>query len=530
MRSRKCLCAALVACAVVGAPALAHAQAGAALGMTSTKLQNRTMQATLMRDGRRTIETIAGTYEGPIENFVIVVPVPVAVTKENVSTLVHKEFERIDAFASPHLDELWERDPCAAPLDASSPAPSASAPHAAPSASTDAGTVKVESQFVTAEYDVSVLSAVDSADIETWLKGQKLVLPEGAAADLDPYAKRGWRFVVAKVNVMKIFFVHQHGLLSPLRIVFDADDFELPLRPALMNSPGGQDVVINILARGQRYEPANYASILPDSNVEVNDAAKAQFAPFHEAMIERALARSPRGIVTEFAGPVTVCDTCLTGSVSAAEMLSFGADAIPPPPNGDRTSGFVLTRLHTRYVPEGVVDDVTFRPAPPIAGGREVHAADGEFEKGAHASDANDFRTRYVVRHPWTGNIACTEPHRGTWGGYPGGALPAPMVAHSIGLVGPTKMELGVFLREDLPNLDLHPVTLPAPPPDPTPAEPSTSDAPTTSRSGCGSCAAGGGAVEGAWWWALAAAATTVGRRARSRVTRQRRRSGYSSP
>ncbi len=105
MRSRTTLCAAVVACALAAAPAVARAQAAAALGMTSAKLQNRSMQTTLMRDGRRTIETIAGTYEGPIENFVIVVPVPVAVTKENVSTLVHKEFERIDAFASPHLDE-----------------------------------------------------------------------------------------------------------------------------------------------------------------------------------------------------------------------------------------------------------------------------------------------------------------------------------------------------------------------------------------------------------------------------------------
>ncbi len=317
--------------------------------------------------------------------------------------------------------------------------------------------MKVESQFVTAEYDVSVLSAADSADLETWLKGQKLVLPDGAAADLDPYAKRGWRFVVAKVNVMKIFFVHQHGLLSPLRIVFDADDFELPLRPALMNSPGGQDLVINILARGQRYEPASYASILADSNIEVNDAAKAQFAPFHEAMIERALARSPRGIVTEFAGPVTVCGACLAPSISPAEMLSFGADAIPPPPNGDRTSGFVLTRLHTRYAPDGVVGDLVLRPAPPIAGGREVHAADGDFEKGAHASDANDFRTRYVVRHPWTGTIACTEPHRGSWGGYPGGAVPSPMVAHSIGHVGPTKMDRRCLSSRRRRILDLLP-------------------------------------------------------------------------
>jgi hypothetical protein len=517
---------AALACAATSAPSAAHAQAAAAIGMTSTKLQDRTMQVTLMRDGRRTIETIAGTYEGPIENFFLIVPVPVAVTKENVSTLVHKEFERIDAFASPRLDELWERDPCAAQTDAAAPEPSASTPRPAPSAAripgadagADAGVAKVEAQFVTAEYDVTVLSAADSQALDAWMKGQKLVLPEGGDAYLAPYAKAGWRFVVAKVNVLKVFFIRNHGLLSPLRIVFDTDDFQLPLRPALINSPpGGQDLVVNILARGQRYEPANYASILADTNVEVNDAAKAQFAPMHEALLELALKRNPRGIVTEFAGPVPACDTCVPPSLSAAEILSFGADVIPPPPNGDRTSGFVLTRLHTRYAPEAITDDLVLRAAPPIAGGREVLAANGEIEKGAHSSDTNDFRTRYVVRHPWTSAVACDAPKRGVWGGYPGGTKVAPMIAHSIGFVGPTKMELGVFLREDLPDLDLHPTSLPPPPDDSPPAvAPAPSASPTPATSGCGSCEVGARAVEGAWWWAVAAALVTLRRRARS--------------
>jgi MYXO-CTERM domain-containing protein len=519
MKRRTTVLAATMACAATAAPATARAQAAAAIGTTPAKIQDRTLQVALMRDGRRTIETISGTYEGPIENFVLVVPVPVAVTKENVSTLLHKEFERIDAFASPRLDELWEHDPCVPNGDdAAAATPSASSPPAAPPAGADAGAAKVESHLITAEYDVSVLSAADSTALDAWMKGQKLVLPEGAEADLAPYAKAGWRFVVAKVDVTKIFFVHNRGMLSPLRIVFDSDDFKLPLRPALMNSPGTQDLVIDILARGQRYEPASYASILADSNVEVNDAAKAQFAPLHEAMLERALARNPRGIVTEFAGPVSVCDTCSPQTPTTAEMLAFGADVIPPPPNGDRTSGFVLTRLHTRYAPGAIVGDLELRPAPPIVGGREMRDPSGDFEKGAHPSDANDFRTRYVVRHPWTGAVACADPHRGVWGGYPGGSKVAPMIAHSIGFVDPTKMELGIFLREDLPDLDLHPTSLPPPAPDKTPAPPagSSSSAPGTSAAGCGSCGVGSegsGAVAGGWWWAAAVALVMARRR-----------------
>jgi hypothetical protein len=520
MRRRTLRYAALVASAAIATPATARAQAAAEIGSSPAKRQDRTMQTVLMRDGRRTVETLSGTYEGPIDNFFMVIPIPVAVTKENVSTLVHKELERLDAFGSPRLDELWERDPCATPPPAS--APSASAPKPAASAAPDAGAAKVESQFVTAEYDISVLSAADSTALDAWLKTQKLVLPEGADADLEPYAKAGWRFVVAKVNVTKIFFVRNRGMLSPLRIVFDSDDFKLPLRPALMNTPGTQDLVVNILARGQRYEPSSYASILAPSNVEVNDAAKAQFAPMHEAMLERALARNPRGIVTEFAGPVTACEACIPASVTPEEILALGADSIPPPPNGDRTSGFVLTRLHTRFAPDAIVGDLELRPAPPIAGGREVRDTNGDFEKGAHASDANDFRTRYVVRHPWGPAAACDDPHRGVWGGYPGGAPTPSMIAHSIGFVDPTKMELGVFLREDLPDLDLHATNVAAPvPTTPTkpPASPDSAASSAAPSSGCGSCSVGAGAVSGGWWWAAAAA---LGMKMRRRIRAKR--------
>ena len=97
--------------------------------------------------------------------------------------------------------------------------------------------------------------------------------------------------------------------------------------------PGGQDLVVNILARGQRYEPANYASILADTNVEVNDAAKAQFAPMHEALLELALKRNPRGIVTEFAGLVPASHPRLAAVVvidDPSGTLYYASDVAAP--------------------------------------------------------------------------------------------------------------------------------------------------------------------------------------------------------
>lgn len=52
-----------------------------------------------------------------------------------------------------------------------------------------------------------------------------------------------------------------------------------------------------------------------------------------------------------------------------------GPPGRPMPPGRWFPSGFVLTRLHARYTKEALGEDLVFRAAPPIHGGREVAAA-----------------------------------------------------------------------------------------------------------------------------------------------------------
>jgi len=74
----------------------------------------------------------------------------------------------------------------------------------------------------------------------------------------------------------------------------------------------------------------------------------------------------------------------------------------------------VLTRLHARYDATSLSDDIVFRAADSIVGGRE-HVVDdkGNLEKGAVASSGgvNNFQARYIIRHPWTGPIKCQNPY-----------------------------------------------------------------------------------------------------------------------
>jgi MYXO-CTERM domain-containing protein len=87
------------------------------------------------------------------------------------------------------------------------------------------------------------------------------------------------------------------------------------------------------------------------------------------------------------------------------------------PPSGN----FVITRLHARYSKEALGDDLVFREAPPIVGGREFLQTDGKLEQGARPDSTNNFQARYAIRHPWTGPIACSHPRRGVWGANPAG-------------------------------------------------------------------------------------------------------------
>ncbi len=92
----------------------AQAFCGFFVAGSDAKLTNNASQVVLMRKGNRTVMTMSNTYQGPPENFAMVVPVPVVLQKENVKTLPADVFDRVDSLSAPRLVEYWEQDPCRA--------------------------------------------------------------------------------------------------------------------------------------------------------------------------------------------------------------------------------------------------------------------------------------------------------------------------------------------------------------------------------------------------------------------------------
>src|SRR5678816_943276 len=110
MRTRWILAAAL--CGALAAPSAAHAFCGFYVSGADAKLFNNATQVVMMRAGTRTVLSMQNNYQGPPQDFAMVVPVPVVLQKENVKTLDRALFDHIDQLDAPRLVEYWEVDPC----------------------------------------------------------------------------------------------------------------------------------------------------------------------------------------------------------------------------------------------------------------------------------------------------------------------------------------------------------------------------------------------------------------------------------
>ena len=447
--------AAALAAALVSAPRAAEAFCGFYVAGSDQALVADATQVVLMRKGTRTVLSMQNNYKGPPDAFAMVIPVPVVLKEHDVKTLPADVFKRVEQMGAPRLVEYWEQDPCEIerPRRYRSAAPGMPAPTAAASGRGGGSLgVTIEAQFTVGEYQIVILSAKESTGLDTWLRQEKYNIPKGAEPLLRPYVESGMKFFVAKVDPKKVKFVDGRADLSPLRFHYDHPEFTLPIRLGLASSGGTQDLIVSILAPGQRYEVANYKNVTIPTNLDVKDAVRGHFGAFYAALFDRTLEKNPGAVVTEYAWQASTCDPCPGATLTSADFLTLGTDVIG---GGAGDDDLVLTRLHARYGKD-ITNDLVFRAAAPIVGGREhVVGKNGKLEEGAQASTVNNFQGRYAIRHRWTGPVACKAPRRGIWGGPPGGEEPAPVPALGLAFAPRAELKLPAVVIGDVPELGL---------------------------------------------------------------------------
>lgn len=370
------------------------------VGGADAKLFNKASQVVIARDGDRTILTMANDFQGAIKDFAMVIPVPVAIKKEQVHIGKRTTIDKLDAFSQPRLVEYFDPNPCETPAQEESrnrrfaPVPQAMAP--APSTTGDANLgVTVEDRFKVNEYEIVILSAKESNGLETWLQRSGYNIPKGASELLSPYIKQKLKFFVAKID-LKEFNKIGGNLLRPIQIAFQSPKFMLPIRLGMINSRGEQDLVVYILSPKGRAELTNYRTVKIPTGSEIPEYIKNEFGEFYQATFQKVYEQEQKKVAfLEYAWDTANCDPCSTEPPSQEELKEAGVfwlnnpnSSVNSSPTRRRiqsNSNTFITRLHVRYTRNKFPEDLMFQ----------------------ETGNQENFQGRYVMNHPFKGDTSC---------------------------------------------------------------------------------------------------------------------------
>jgi hypothetical protein len=397
--SRVILSFCLACLLVLSCATQAIAFCGFYVGGADAKLFNKASQVVIARNGDRTILTMVNDFQGAIKDFAMVIPVPVAIKREQVNIGKRSAIDKLDAFSQPRLVEYFDPDPCA-PQYRNETKQSVAADSAAPApvarkASGNLG-VTVEDRFKVKEYEIVILSAKESNGLETWLRQNGYNIPKGASELLSPYIKQKLKFFVAKIDLEE-FKKAGNQSLRPLQIAYQSPKFMLPIRLGMINSRGEQDLVVYILSPKGRAELTNYRTVKIPTDTEIPEYVKSEFGSFYKATFQKVYEREQKKVAfLEYAWDTGNCDPCSTEPPSPAELKAAGVfwldDNNSPSANipgsfrrQPRQSNTFITRLHVRYTRDKFPEDLIFQ----------------------ETGNQENFQGRYIMNHPFKGAANC---------------------------------------------------------------------------------------------------------------------------
>ena len=383
------LITATVALLTIAITTTAQAFCGFYVARADTSLFNQASQVVLVRDEDRTVITMANDFQGEVEDFAIVIPVPTFIEREQINVADRALIEHLDAYTAPRLVEYHDPDPfmrheylkSMQMNDAALPAS-----RELDEAGRSRG-VMIEASYTVGEYDILILSAEESSGLITWLNENGYRIPKGARRVVDSYLKQDMRFFVARVNLSEQTKLG-YSYLRPIQVAYESNKFMLPIRLGTLNAQGKQELYVYALTRTGRVETTNYRTVKLPSNTEVPEFVQADFADFYRAMFESQTRKeNERAVFLEYAWDMAWCDPCAADPLSSDELRRLGVfwlgDQGRMAPGG--AQNVFVTRLHLRYDREHFPEDLMFQ----------------------ETGDRQNFQGRYVIRHPFKGALSC---------------------------------------------------------------------------------------------------------------------------
>lgn len=400
----------MIMSAIFAASPLLYSFCGFYVSKADGTLKNKTSQVILVRNGDRNIITMYNDFKGNTKDFAMVVPVPVVLQEKDIKVVDPSIFQKLNDYSAPRLVEYYDENPCYEReyrRMEMSMAPATAMEDKVANTSVkkkDLG-VKVEAKYLVGEYDILILSAKESNGLKEWLTSNGYKIPASAEEVLDPYIKSNLKFFVVKVNEKEKQKL-ANNFLRPIQIRFNSPKFMLPIRLGMANADGDQDLIVYAFTAKGRIECTNYrnSNIATGKNIPL--FVQKNFAAFYGnvfthqwqnenkniAMLEYAWDVSPKNYVK--------CDPCVATAPDQQDLVQSGVywlqkdweDYSDTDEDFDYavSDNVYFTRLHFRYNRTSFPQDLQFQVTPNI----------------------ESFQARYIITHPATGDLSCTEGKR----------------------------------------------------------------------------------------------------------------------
>jgi hypothetical protein len=379
---------------IFGQAQSALAFCGFYVAKADTDLFNEASKVVLVRDGNRTVLTMANDFQGDVKDFAMVVPVPTVLEEGQIHVGNNAVIDHLDAYTAPRLVEYFDDNPCHQMMRGKVLSDVQFSPlmEGAPQMRSDLG-VTIEAEYQIGEYDILLLSAKQSDGLLVWLSQNGYQVSSSAKQTLGSYIKQGLKFFVARVN-LDAFDSSGQSFLRPIQIAYESKRFMLPIRLGMENAKGDQELFVFALTREGRVETTNYRTEKLPSELEVPTFVKRSFDEFYKAMFAEQVRKSRgKSVFTEYAWDMNWCDPCAADPLSQEQLRELGVfwvgdnrvqiegQPLVPQPR-TMSNGPVdvfVTRLHVRYNKVNFPEDLMLQVTP----------------------DRKNFQGRYIIRHEW---------------------------------------------------------------------------------------------------------------------------------
>jgi hypothetical protein len=319
---------------------------------TPSQLNFDTAQVVVVRQGERTTFSVSINPQGDSQAFALVMPVPELLAGDQIRIIDADIFAELNGYTAPrHVPDAGCGYSRTYGYCGDSGGMAMEDGEAGGGGYSD---VEIEASYLVGSYEITILSAEESGELNRWLDDHGYYLPDGARERLEEYIEAGSYFMVAKVS--EEAQLADGSPLTPLQVSYNSPVFAIPIRLAALSAIEEQDMVIYTLTDYDQGQVAisNYPQATLNGGC-IWDKDSTDFTAFYEGEVDRAMAAEEGAAwISEFSFDAGNCNPCTDYYFSdPARFEELGFQGV------DEGGWPWVTRLRVRYSKETADQDLT---------------------------------------------------------------------------------------------------------------------------------------------------------------------------